>query len=532
LLESSGANPSDPPLLQPPNRDNGIVRAAVILAIGNVASRLLGLVREAVKADLFGASGALAAFEAAALVPTTLFDLIIGGIVSSALVPVFSDYVTDKERRDELWLAVSTVLSVVTVILLLVVAFVELLTPQIAGLVGAHRFKEEGLTAMSIRLMRLTTPAVLFLSISSILTGVLVSLKRFTLPAFTAATFNGSMVVIVLLHRQIEGLVWGLLAGSLLQVAIQLPALRDARLRWRHDWRHPAIGRIMRLYLPIVVGLMVDQVARALSYNLAIRTGDASLTYMRWATTLIQFPLGLVVTALSLAILPTLSQQANDSLQEFKRSLAGGIRLVTFLIMPATAGLFALSTPIVALLFEHGAFTHQDTLTTALVLRVYLVGLPFAAVDQMLVFASYARKDTWRPALVGVISILIYSIVALLLLKPMGLLSLMVADASKHVVHTLLMAWLLRRRLGGLPGYGLGAASLKAIGASLVTGFLAGGAAWLVDSSLPLAAFAGKLFPVAVAGVVGVLAYTGLSLCLNIPEARTMPQQLFNRRRH
>lgn len=529
MLESSGANPPDPPLVQPVNPDNGIVRAAAILAVGNVASRLIGLAREAVKAGLFGASGALAAFEAAALVPTTLFDLFIGGIVSSALVPVFSDYVTDERRRDELWLAVSTVLSVVSVILLLVVALVELFTPQIAGLVGAQRFQEQGLTEMSIRLMRLTTPAVLFLSISSILTGVLVSLKRFTLPAFTAAAFNGSMVIIVLVHRQIEGLVWGLLVGSLLQVVIQLPALRDARLRWRFDWSHPAIGRILRLYSPIVAGLVVDQVARALSYNLAIRTGDASLTYMRWATTLIQFPLGLVVTALSLAILPTLSQQAKISLPEFKRSLAGGIRLVTFLILPSTAGLFALSAPIVALLFERGEFTQQDTLTTALVLRVYLVGLPFAAVDQMLVFASYARKDTLRPALVGVVSIVIYSAVALILLKPMGLLSLMIADATKHVVHTFLMAWILGKRLGGLPGYGLGATSFKALVASLVTGLLAAGAAYWIGSALPVTTLAGKLLPVAAGGVIGVLCYGGLSLLLDIPEARSMPQLLFNR---
>ena len=102
----------------------------------------------------------------------------------------------------------------------------------------------------------------------------------------------------------------------------------------------------------------------------------------------------------------------------FKQTLADGLRLVITLILPATAGLFALAVPIVALLFEHGEFTAADTATTALVLRVYLIGLPFAAVDQMLVFASYARKDTWRPALVGVISIVIYSITAVLLLRP------------------------------------------------------------------------------------------------------------------
>jgi putative peptidoglycan lipid II flippase len=499
--------------------------------VGNVASRFLGLAREAVKADLFGASGALAAFEAAALVPTTLFDLVVGGIVSSALVPVFSDYAAEDEHRKQLWLAVSTVLSVATVLLLLVVAVVELFTPQVAWLVGAHEFEQAGLTETSIRLMRMTTPAVLFLSISSVLTGALVALKRFSLPAFTAAVFNGSVVAVVLVRREIDGLVWGLLLGSVLQVVIQLPALRDGNIRWRFDWRHPAITRILRLYAPIVAGLAVDQVARALSYNLAIRTGDTSLTYMRWATTLIQFPLGLVVTALSLAILPTLSQQANDRLREFKETLAGGIRLVTALILPATAGLFALAVPIVALLFEHGEFNSQDTAITALVLRIYLFGLPFAAVDQMLVFASYARKDTWRPALVGVVSIVFYSITAVLLLKPLGLLSLMVADATKHVVHTLMMLWLLKRHLGGLAGHGIELSSVKSIGAATFTGLVAYAVSTLIVSYLPLASFLSKLILVAASGTAGLLTYISIAFLLNITEVRSLPRLLSSRQR-
>jgi len=531
LLDSSGPIVTDQPASHTLDQNNGVARAAAILAIGNVASRILGLAREAVKADLFGASGLLAAFEVAALVPSTLFDLIIGGIVSSALVPVFSDYVADKDRRDELWQAVSTVLSVVTVLLLLVVAIVEIFTPLMAWLVGAHEFEEAGLTKMSIRLMRLTTPAVLFLSISSILTGALLALKRFSLPAFTAATFNGCIVIIALLHQEIEGLVWGLLAGSMMQVVIQLPALRDGRLRWRLDWRHPAVRRILRLYTPIMLGLIVDQVARALSYNLAIRTGDASLTFMRWATTLIQFPLGLVVTAISLAILPTLSQQANGHLKEFKETLAGGIRLVTTLILPATTGLFALAVPIIALLFEHGEFTYQDTVTTALVLRVYLFGLPFAAVDQMLVFASYARKDTLRPAIVGVVSIIIYLIIALVLLQPLGLLSLMVADATKHFVHTSLMLWLLKRNLGGLGDHKINSALFKSTIAALLTGVFAFGTAQIAQNLLQATGLLSDLIPVVIAGSAGLLVYGIMVLLLDISEAKSLPNMLFKRNR-
>ena len=531
----------------------GVVRAAAILAVGNVVSRILGLVRETVKANLYGASGLLAAFEIAAYIPVSLFDLIIGGMVNSSLVPVFSDYATEK-RRDELWQVLSMVLSAAVVLLLLVVAVVEIFTPQVAGIIGARNFSDPELTETAVRLMRLATPAVFFMSIASILTGALYALKRFSIPAFMGAVLNGAIVVSALLRpSQIDSLVWGLLAGSLLQILLQLPALRGARLRWQLNWRHPAIRRILQLYAPIIGGLIITQLAIALSLNLATRIGDNSIAYMKFATTLIQFPLGLIVTALSIATLPTLSRQALGDLASFKQTLAEGIRLVITLIMPATVGLFALATPIVALLFEHGEFTAQDTQVTALVLRIYLLGLPFAAVDQMLVFASYARKDTLRPALVGVVSILVYLGTAVLLRNPLGalgqawgqaanlagspgletlgngLLSLMAADAVKHVVHTGLMVWLLRGQLRGLGGHGVTAVIFKSIIAAGMTGLAAAAAAGLLASLLPNSLPA-RLLLVILAGSGGLVVYALMANLLNIQEAKALPRLLRRRR--
>jgi putative peptidoglycan lipid II flippase len=534
LIESSEIDPTSeepspptPPTQQEASR--GIARAASILALGNVASRMLGLVRETVKANLFGASGLLSAFEVAAYVPTSLFDLIVGGMVSSSLIPVFSDYASE-ERRETLWQVVSSVLSVATAVLLIVVALVELFAPQVAWLVGANEFTDPALTAVSIRLMRVVTPAVLFLGLASILSGVLYALKRFTLPAFISAAYKGTVVIVALLRPdKIDSLAWGILLGAVFQVVLQLPALRDAHLRWRFDWQHPAIRRILRLYAPIVAGLVINQLAVALSLNLATRTGDQSVSYMKFATTLTQFPLGLVVTALSIATLPTLSQQVN-ALADFKQTLAEGLRLVITLILPATTGLFALAVPIVALLFQHGEFTAADTQMTALVLRVYLIGLPFAAVDQMLVFASYARKDTWRPALVGVVSIVIYTITAVLLLKPLGLLSLMVADAVKHIVHTLIMLWLLQRHLHGLRGHRVTMTTLKSVAAAAATGLVAYGTAFLLQPVLTVDSFLFKLVLVLAGGLAGVAAYTAMVLWLDLAEAKSLPRLLFKRR--
>ena len=519
------------------SENQGVVKAAAILAIGNVTSRVLGLVREIVKATLFGTSNLLGAYTVAVLVPMTLFNLIVGGeMVSSSLVPVFSDYV-DEEKRQDLWHVVSTFLSLATAVLLGIVLLVQFFTPQVAWLVGARNFDDPTLMPITIELMRLATPAVLFLSFASILTSVLYALKRFTLPAFTAAIFNGTIVIVALLRPQhIDSLVWGLLLGSLLQIVLQIPALRDGRFRLQFNWNHPAIRRILILYTPIVVGLVVNQIAIWISYNLAILTGDNSVTFMTYATTLYQFPLGLVVTALSMATLPTLSQlatayrfalqtsqeEAGEKVYAFKETVAGGLRLVTTLILPATAGLFALAVPIVALLLERGEFTAQDTATTALVLRIYLFGMPFAAVDQMLVFASYARKDTWRPALAGIISIVIYTFTAWAFLDTLGLLSLMVADAVKHFVHTLIMLWFLQKQLGGLSGYHIWETTFKTTAAAIFTGLAAYGMGLLISQLIPVVGFNGRLLQVVIGGGVGMGVFILLARLFNIPEAQAL----------
>jgi putative peptidoglycan lipid II flippase len=526
--------------------DPGIVRAAAVLAIGNVASRIFGLMREIVKSNMFGTSELLAAYTLAVLVPRTMLDLISGGeMVSSSLVPVFSDYAS-KEKRPELWRLVSVLLSLATAILIVIVLLVEFFAPQIAWLTGARNFENQSLFFVTVGLMRLAAPAILFLSIASILTGVLLSLKRFTLPAFTTAAFNATIVIVALLRPDnITSLVWGLLLGSLLQVLMLLPGLRDGRFRLSFHLRHPAIRRIAILYTPIMAALIVNQIAIWISYNLAITTGDNSVTFIGYATTLYQFPLGLIVTALSVATLPTLSRLASayrtaveeeapdaaKKLNDYKATLAGGLRLVIVLGLPAAIGLFVLARPIIALLFEHGAFTAEDTEITTRVLRVYLFGLGFAAVDQMLVFASYARKDTWRPALVGILSIIIYTIVAVILLEPLGLLSLMVADAVKHVVHTVMMLLILQRQLGGIGGFGIVNSLLKSLAATALTGLAAYTVASLLEPLLPTGSFPGRLVLVVFAGLAGLLAYLAAIFALDIKDAKSIWFLVWRRQR-
>lgn len=529
-------------LAEAPPSTEGIAKAAGILSLGNVASRALGLVRETVKADLFGASPEVSAFVVAAQVPTIIYDLLIGGLLSAALVPVFSDYASPEKRR-ELWHIFSIVVSLAVVILSLVVVLLELFAPQVAWVLGGGF--DAQLQAVTTKMIRIILPAVLFFGLSGMVTGLLYTLKRFTYPAFGAAIYNAGIITCALLLADkvsIYSLALGILLGAMLQLAIQLPDLRDVRFAFSLDLSHPALRRIVGLYLPVVLGLVISQIGIAIDRNLASRTGGESIAWMQYATRLIQLPIGLVSAAISLAILPTLSQYGSTEPSEqdpvsnlqrpisnFQHTLALGLKMVLVAIIPAAIGLFVLAAPIVALLYQHGNFDTYDTVQTTLALRYYLLGLTFAAIDLPLVFAFYARKDTLTPALVGVLGVVVYLILALSLIRPLGMIGLILANSAQLTIHALTMLALLQRRMGGLGGHGITALALKTLFASLVMGGITYLALSGLQRVLDVRTLVGKFIIVSGAGGLGLATYLGMMVLLRVEEARLVGEMIWRK---
>lgn len=506
-----------------------LARSATIISAGNIASRVLGLVRETVIAYFFGATGLVSAFQAASTIPTMIYDLLIGGMLSAALVPVFSDYAR-PQRRQELGAAAGSVFTLLGLLVAGLTLVIEIFAEPVARLV-AGGFSDE-LLAVTVQLLRIMTPAVWFFAMSGLATAVLYALKRFTFPAFGAAIYNlGIILAALVLHEQlgITALALGVFTGSLLQLGLQLPDLWRARLHLRLRLRHPALPRIWALYLPIVLGLVVSQVQVVIDRNLASRTGEQSLAWMRDATTLFQLPHGLIAVAISLAALPSLAQfYASGDKASYRATLGRGLRTVLLLIVPAAVGLWVLATPIVQLIFQRGEFQPSDTDQVVKALNLYLLGLVPASVDWLLNYAFYAQGDTRTPALVGVASVGIYLAVALPLLGPLGYLGLVLADSAKHTGHVAIMLVLTRRRLGDLR-------SLRAGVTLLRTGAAAGAMAVVLAFMLLTLGrwlpqgFEGNLIVVSVAGVVGAAVYLFTAVRLQVQEAQILLARIARR---
>ena len=511
------------PAETPAKGSGGIIRAAMLISLGNILTRIFGVGREAVLSGIAGTVGVGTAFAIADNVLSIFFDLLVSGAISSALVPVLSRYASKEtpEGRKEFWHIVNTLLTLGLIFLVGVIFILQAIADPLSSFMTDGQPDE--VRSIAPGLVRIILFGIVFLGVSSIMMATLQALQRFTWSALSLAARNASVIVIALVFSQwgIWSMVIGVVIGTFMLVVLQAPGLRDMPFRFSFDWKHPAVREILKLYRPIFLGLLITSSVLIIDRSLASLSGDNSILAMRYATTLQQFTLGLVGSALSIAILPTLSRQAaSKDLGDYIRTLMNGLKLLLVLIIPATLGLLAIGLPTIRLIFEQGKFTEADRWLTFFALLGYLPGIPAAAIDQMLIFSFYARKNTLTPVLVGVVSNLTYLVVALLSIQVIhtGMMGLVIANSLQQVVHMSIMFWLLRRQFGGLGGHGLYRTLLNATLASVFLMVCAYFGAGLVTLALGESGKIVNLITVVVGIGAGGLAYLFALRVLRVNE--------------
>src|SRR5438067_4207871 len=349
-----------------------VASAAAVIALGNILSRGLGLVRDIVIAATFGATAGTDAFVFARTIPNILYDLLVGSVSTAAFVPVFVQHARDERQ---LWRLVGAIFSLAGVAFVGLAVVLAAFAQPLLALIGAG-FSSEEERALAVNLMRIALVSVLFQGLAGVLTSALYAQNRFALPAFATATYNLGIIAGVLLLAGVvgyEALAIGLIIGAVAQFLLQASGLRAfwRAYRPRIDLADEGVRRILALAGTVAAGLVVTAVGQLIDRNLALSLPEGNLTSMEYATRVIQFPLGIVGLAVSFAILPTLSRlntAVDGSLAEYRDALVFGIKLVLLLMLPAFAAVAALSQPLVALVFERNAFQPADTARTAAIL--------------------------------------------------------------------------------------------------------------------------------------------------------------------
>ncbi|MEX1158195.1 MAG: murein biosynthesis integral membrane protein MurJ [Thermomicrobiales bacterium] len=525
------------------NIGQGIAFAAVMLMVGNILSRALGLVREQVAAGFFGTSDRIAAFTIADNIHTMLFDLVISGMMQAALIPVLSEY-TAPEKREELRRITGALLVLSGIVVGSVVVFLMIFAPAavrvMTALGGGEEARGADTFALTVELTRWILPAVLLLAFSTILMSTLYAMQRFARPALSLSLRNvaivASTVALGWTAFGVRSMALGIVLGALLLILIQLPGLRDAMPKLNFHFTHPAILRIGVLYVPIFIGLFANTIALIVDRNLAWNVDNVhALGAMRYATTLNQMVLGLVAAAISLASLPALSRYwAAGDIDNYWATLMRGLRMITVLAIPATLGLAVLSWPVVKLLFEHGATGRDGSTQILIALLIYLPGTLFAAYDQVLIFAYFARQNTKTPQIVGVLAVGVYFLFALPLVGRFEMAGLVAANSAQFIFHTIIMIVLLRRlRTQESPAIADGRLP-RTLGVCTAVGLLmaavAGGLAWLLSTGLPDGGSLGHLIKEALVVLlpagIGAAIYAAGLLAFRVEEMQTIQRRV------
>jgi putative peptidoglycan lipid II flippase len=466
MPDPSGVSPTSPPTQ---DENHSVAKAAGVISAATFSSRVLGFIRDMVLARLFGATPAADAFFVAYRIPNLLRELFAEGSMSSAFIPVFTEYHALRGRRDAWELAsamFTTLLTVLTAITLIGIVA----APAIVWVFAPGFHDEPEKLATTTLLTRIMFPYLLFISLAALAMGVLNSLRAFAAPAFSPVLFNISIISAAfllspLLAEAILGVSIGVVVGGGVQFLMQLPSLRrrDLLFGWRFNPGHPGVRRVGRLIVPSLLGMSVTQV------NITVSTILASFfsggpTYLFYGMRLIQFPLGIFGVALATAILPTLAAQATrGAMDDLRRTLGFGLRMILFIIVPAMLGLILLRRPIVHLFFEHGTFTASDTTATALAVLCYAVGLWAFAGVRIIVAAYYSLQDTTTPAVAAVTAVVANVGLALILMQPLQHAGLALATALAAMINAAILVAVLNRRLGGVDWHAVGRSGARTL---------------------------------------------------------------------
>jgi len=483
-----------------------VARSAGIVSIAVMFSRVLGLVRETIFARFFGAGYLYDAFVVAFKIPNILRDLFAEGALSAAFVKVFTDYQI-KRTELEAWQLASLVFNVLAVVMSIITVIGILLAPWTVPLL-ARGFSPEK-AALAVTLTQIMFPFILLVALAALAMGVLNTKGRFGIPASASTAFNifsittglffaywlsgggwerspdKDLVPSLAAQWAIIGMAIGTLAGGAAQLLIQLPSMLGVGFRFSPhlSFADPGVRRVMRLMGPALIGTSAVQI-KVLVDVFVVSTIDGGQSWLSYSFRLMQFPIGVFGVAIGTAAIPTLSRLASENnIVRFRETLSDAIKLVFLLTIPAACGLIVLGEPIVALIYQGGAFRAFDTNMVAWSLAAYSIGLAGYAAIKVLSPSFYAMDDARTPMFISIATIAVHAPVSfgmMYLLSGIGVsaerpngyghVGVALATSAVALVNFTALTYFMRKKIGRLNGRDiLGAFVRVAIASAVMT---------------------------------------------------------------
>jgi len=491
-----------------------LLRALAAISSLTFVSRVLGFARDFFIARLFGASLATDAFFVAFKIPNLLRRLFAEGAFSQAFVPILAEQ--KNKNPSEVRDLIDRVATLLSIALVIAAALGMAAAPLIVYLTAPGFAAEPGKFALTVELLRITFPYIIFISLVSLSAGILNTWNRFSIPAITPALLNVAFIVGALFFADffdppVLVLAWAVFAGGVLQLALQIPVLARLGLlpRWRLDLRHPGVRRILFLIVPAAFGVSVSQVSQLINQVFASFLVTGSVSWLYYADRLMEFPAGMLGVAVGTILLPSLSRyHAGDAREEYSRLLDWGLRVTLVLALPAAAALAVLAIPLIATLFHYGRFGIEDAWMTRQALVAYSVGLVGMILVKILAPGFYARQNVVTPVRIGIATLVATQVMNLAFIGPLRHAGLALAIALGACLNAGLLYRYLRAHgiyspLAGWGGFALKIAVAVAVMAAALY-FAMGSPEWWLA-----AGWQAKLAALVALVVLGVAVYAG-----------------------
>ena len=413
-------------------------------------STLLGFFREVVNARFYGTQWQMDTFLAAATIPTILFGVFNGALVS-ALVPTFSDYIA-AGNEEEAWRLGNTIINLLAIILTLCAIVGWVTAPLYVPLV-AKGFPPAQM-AVAISMTRVLMPSIVAVSLSGVLSAILNACHRFRSASLTGVAINIVTIgTVVTFDRSlgIYALVYGTLWGLIAQLAVQIPAFAQiGRYRPTIDLRHPGLQKMWTLLGPIIIGSAAGQLALFFDRFFASQLHTGAISGMNYATKLSLFPQQIFGAAIATVIFPLLAAQfATENRRGVAESAVTGLRLVVFIAVPSTVALIVLAHPMIQALFERGSFGPAATELTSGLMPFAAAGLVATAANVLLTRCCYACKEAAIPVAISIITVIVNVLLSLLWLPTLGARGLLLANAVSQSLQAVLLLALVARLVHG-----------------------------------------------------------------------------------
>lgn len=516
----------------PSDSNRGIIKSTSIISLGTLFSRLLGFIRDIILAKLFGTGQSADAFFVAFRIPNMFRDVLGEGATNSTVVPVFAEYVVQKDKV-RIWNFFSVILTLLLMVLSVVTILGIVFSPWIVRVIAPGFGAQTPKLLLTIQLTQLMFPYLVFIGLTAYFMGILFTLRSFASSAFGPCLLNIAMIVSALIASRtmaepVFGLAIGVLVGGVLQLLVQVRSLskNDIRFQKPKTLAHPGAQKVGRLLFPRLLGTAVYQLnvfVDTFCASLSSIVGLGGVSALYYATRIIQFPLGVVSVALASAILPVMAGFASQqNMDDFKRTLVFSLKNIFLVMVPTSVFLVLFSIPIIKILFERGEFGQYSTAITSSALLFSAIGLVSFAGARIMVTAFHSLQDTKTPVKVAGICLMVNLVLNFALMHPLKIGGIALASSISGTINFLALFSIMDKRIKGLSEQ-LGEYLLRIILISVVMGL----AAVLIWPWLIVFDLTTRFVMI---GILSFIIFAAMSLALRIEQVVTIFRWILNQK--